>query len=301
MLIILSIFLLWFLFIKEYDYRFHFEAKYGPGVVYHEVSKLEEYNIFSQNIEIDSERSEPFNYLFQNVGNAEDPLNLKWEFEKKNDSLTDIFLHVKSSNNKIKNRLSILNPFSTGVYLDSLTSNITEFGSRLNQKQSSYKVRIVDSTVSSPSINCICRTGNKIKVSNKATWMVREIEYLDSYLLDKDLSLTGNPFIKINNWNQTEDLIDFDFCFPVNLAQDIRPDNRVSFRQISSSTAIKAIFNGNYRESHLAWYDLLYKAEEESFETNARPLEIFYNNPNIDKNVLEWKAEIYLPIAPVNK
>lgn len=65
---------------------------------------------------------------------------------------------------------------------------------------------------------------------------------------------------------------------------------------MKSFTALMAVFNGNYRLSHVAWYDLLDKAEDQELKTNALPLEIFYNNPKREIESENWKTEVYLPI-----
>ena len=44
--------LIWFLFIKEYDYQFHFKTKYGPGVAFNEVSKWNEVDSKLANYEL---------------------------------------------------------------------------------------------------------------------------------------------------------------------------------------------------------------------------------------------------------
>ena len=127
--------------------------------------------------------------------------------------------------------------------------------------------------------------------------MLQTIGYLENYVLSRDINLTGPPFVKVTRWDRDKQVIDFDFCFPVNLAQDIKPTTEVNFKEMKSFPALRAIFNGNYRLSHLAWYDLLNKAEEEDLKTNSLPLEIFFNNPKVESNSADWKAEIYLPIV----
>jgi effector-binding domain-containing protein len=295
-LLVLLLVLGWFLFIKKYDYRFHFDAKYGPGVVYQELRSLEQFSVFQNSPEIINLDTELYSELDQKVNFKNNQLELHWELEPKNDSITDILLYV-SSPHKVKNRLSILNPFSKSDYVDSLTNIFVDFGKQLRLKQNSYGVKVIDSIVYSPSLECICRSASNIKVSQKASQMVQDIVPLESFLLDHDLKLNGYPFVKVTRWDREEDLIDYDFCFPVNLAQDIKPDHRVDFRQVSSSTSLKAIYNGNYRSSDFAWYDLMYKAEQEGYKTSGLPLEIFFNNPKSEINAPGWKAEVYLPVV----
>ncbi|MFV8226041.1 hypothetical protein [Christiangramia aquimixticola] len=295
-LFLLVLGLVWFLFIKKYDYRFHFQAKYGPGVVYHELKSLGEFSVFNSSPDIKNLQSEPYQILDQEIDFEKDELDLHWELERLNDSTTDVYLYVRS-NDRIKNRLAVLNPFSKGEFVDSLSGIFTDFGKKLRTKQQDYKVQLLDSIVYSPSLDCICRSASNIKVSQKASQMVNDIVPLEDFLLDHDLKLNGYPFVKITRWDRDENIIDFDFCFPVNLAQDIKPDHRVNFQQYKATTSLKAIYNGNYRSSDFAWYDLMNKAEKEGFTTSGLPLEIFFNNPKSDINAPSWKAEVYLPVV----
>lgn len=290
---------IWYLFLKKYDYRFTMEAKYGPGTVYHEILEWKSLNpdISEDNIAVT--QSEPFKNLTQKVYSFSDsPVEFYWEFEKRNDSLTEVVLNIRSDKNSLANRLDIMNPFVKSKYIDSLKQHLLAFRLRLQNEQKAYRIQIADSIVTSPALDCICHTSENIPVIGKAREMVRTIDILEDYILSRDLKLTGNPFVKIIKWNRDENIIDFEFCFPVNLPQDIRPYGEVKFRQIPSSTALKAVFNGNYRLSHKAWFDLLYIAEEKKLKTNGLPLEVFFNNPNVESTPSPtWKAEIYLPIV----
>ncbi|MBZ9729341.1 GyrI-like domain-containing protein [Salegentibacter sp. JZCK2] len=291
--------LIWFLFIKKYDYQFRMEAKYGPGTVYHEISEWKRLNSGISEDNIVVTQSEPFKNLTQKVYSYSDsPIEFYWEFEKRNDSITEVILNLRSEENSLANRLDIINPFVKSIYLDSLKQHLLAFRHKLKSEQKAYRIQIPDSIVISPAMDCICHTSENIPVKGKAIEMVQTIDILEDYILSRDLKLTGNPFVKIIKWNREENMIDFEFCFPVNLAQDIRPYGKVEFRQVRSSTSLKAVFNGNYRLSHKAWYDLLYEAEEKGLKTNQLPLEIFFNNPNIESNPSPtWKAEIYMPVV----
>lgn len=289
---------IWYLFIKEYDYQFQMKAKYGPGTVYEEISNWNRFSADSKNDDIQITSGEPFKFLKQKViAERDKPVEFLWEFERDNDSITELILHVKSEKNQLANRFDIINPFQASRYIDTLKNSLLSFKEKLDEHQNTYAVKIVDRIVNSPDLNCICHVSENIAIDKKAPTMVNTITYLEDYMLKRDLELTGNPFVKINKWDRNENRIDFEFCFPVDLAQDIRPAGTIEFRQFKSSSALKAIYNGNYRSSHLAWNDLLYKAKKEGYKTKALPLEIFFNNPNVEvKSARDWKAEIYLPI-----
>ena len=275
------------------------EAKYGPGTVYHEILEWKRLNPYVSEDNIAVTQGEPFRNLTQKVHSFSDsPVEFYWEFEKKNDSLTDVVLNIRSEKNSLVNRLDIINPFVKSNYIDSLKQHLLAFRLRLKNEQKAYSIQIVDSIVNTPALECICSVSKNIPVNGKARQMVKTIDILEDYILSRDIKLTGNPFVKIIKWNREENIIDFEFCFPVNLPNNIEPNGEVEFREIPSSKALKAVFNGNYKLSHKAWFDLIYIAEEKNLKTDGLPLEIFFNNPNVESAPSPtWKAEIYLKIA----
>ncbi len=296
-LVLIASGLIWYLFVKEYDYQFQMEAKYGPGTVYQEISEWKKFDLDSNKENLQVVSKDPYKSLEQKLSSSDDTVHFLWEFEKTEDTITQITLNVKSDSNKLSNRLDIINPFKESSYIDSLKQNLLTYKKSLDTKQEMYSVSTSDSIVRSPEMDCICYTSNNVPVNRKAFVMVNTISFLEDYVLERDIKLTGYPFIKVSRWDRENDLIDFDFCFPVNLAQDIRPSGNIQFRQVKSSSALKAVFNGNYRSSHLAWNDLVYTAEEKGIVTSKLPLEVFFNNPKVETNAAkEWKAEIFLPV-----
>lgn len=288
----------WYLFIKKFDYQFTMDADNSPGNAYQEVFEWKRFNPDLSQDNISVIQSEAFKDITQKVKSSNNSeVEFYWEFKKKNDSLTEIVLNIKSPKNLLSNRLDIINPFVRSIYIDSIKQHLLSFRQNIKDEQQAFNIQIVDSIVTSPSLSCICHTSEKIPLKGKALEMVRTINILEDYILNKDLKLSGNPFVKVTNWNKKEGLIDFNFCFPVNLTHDLGPNEQLKFREIASSSSLKAIFNGNYRLSHKAWFDLLDKADEKNLNTSGLPLEIFFNNPNVESTPsTSWKAEIYMPL-----
>ncbi|WP_405198990.1 GyrI-like domain-containing protein [Christiangramia sp. LLG6405-1] len=296
---VLLLSLVWFLFIKEYDYQFRFQANHSPAMVQQELKNIESYSIFESEPTVLYQKTEGYDALKQTLQFGDQELELLWELENQADTVTGISVNVASGKN-IQNRLTILNPFSESEYIDSLENSFLKFGKKLLKKQASYNVQVVDSIIYSPVLDCICKPAEGIRVENKAMQMVRDITYLEDFQIANKLKLTGYPFVKIQSWNQEAGTIDYDFCFPVNLAQDIRPNTFIEFQQFPATTSLKAIYNGNYRSSDLAWHQLLSEAKNRDLKTSNLPLEIFWNNPKTGGEALSWKAEIFMPVEPGN-
>jgi effector-binding domain-containing protein len=70
----------------------------------------------------------------------------------------------------------------------------------------------------------------------------------------------------------------------------------IIYKRIPTQRAIKAVYNGNYTTSDRAWYVLLDYAKKNNLEVTGLPLEVFYNNPNLGGDALNWKAEIFMPL-----
>lgn len=288
--------LVWYLFIKKYDYQFETTAKYGSGAVYYELAGWDRFSP-SGNAEIEIVREEPFNSLTQRLKiDSSSFLNLKWELENINDSVTGLTLNILTEKDKLANRWDIVNPFQKSIYLDSIKRNLLSFKKNLNEHQQAYKISAISGVVETPRMECICSTSRNIPIAGKASEMMKTIPLLENYLLANDLKLNDPPILKVTKWNRSEDRIDFDFCFPLENIVGLKPTQNISLKSFPPVSSLKVIFNGNYRLSHIAWYDILFKAEEKEYDIEPLPLEIFYDNPKVDSNELNWKAEIYLPV-----
>lgn len=288
----------WYLFIKKYDYQFETTARYGPGAVSYELSewKTLESNGDSKEIEI-VDRSD-FNSLTQRIKlDSANSLEFKWELEKINDSATAITLNVLSQKNKLANRIDIVNPFQESRYIDTLKEQVLSFKRSLIEHQNQYKITPEKSIVETPEMECICSNSKNIPLTGKATEMMSTISLLENYVLKNKINLNGFPFLKVTNWDRERDLIDFDFCFPVEDLSKLKETSEISLKEYPSQKALKLVFNGNYRLSHVSWFDLVYMAQDRGIEVEEGPMEIYHDNPKIDSDHLNWIAEIYLPVA----
>lgn len=296
-LIALAIFL-WYLFIKQYDYQFHSTANNSIGSLYSEISEWNKFT--SANNAPDDIRlvnRDPFKSITQRVQvDSSTYFEMQWELEEAKDSVTALTVKVLSTKNTFANRLAIINPFKRSVYLDSIKRKLLDFQHKLQNQQKFYSIQVEDEFAMSPETTCVCSTSTGVEISNKALAMVNTINYLETYVIERDLKLNGYPFLKVTRWDRENELIDFDFCFPVSNAADLEDTNRLSVKQYSSFPALKAVFKGNYRLSHIAWYEMLFVAMQRDIPTTELPLEVFHNNPKTEENPTSWTAEIFLPV-----
>ena len=74
------------------------------------------------------------------------------------------------------------------------------------------------------------------------------------------------------------------------------PHPTVLLKTTETLDRIKAEFNGNYRDSEVAWYYLLDHAAENGLDVKPLPLEIYQNDPHAGGDPLTWKAQVLLPL-----
>tara|TARA_R100000935_G_scaffold58595_1_gene96429 strand:+ start:1941 stop:2858 length:918 start_codon:yes stop_codon:yes gene_type:complete len=295
-LLVAMIAAIWYLFIKEYDYQFRFKAKYGPATVYQEILNWENFTQTEDHKNIKVISKEPFSGILQQVKlNNKNTLLIEWEFEYINDSVTQVLVNTLQKENKFKNRFEILNPFKKSSHLTKLKENFSAFNKMLNARQEAYKITISD-TATSSALDCACIT-SKATVENKANAMVATVGTIESYLLDNDLKLQGSPLLKVTKWNIDKNEIVFDFCFPIHFNSSLKETGEIQLKHLQSTKSLFAVFNGNYRQSHLAWLDLYEKARRENIAINPLPLEIYFDNPMNGMESAEWRADIYMPLS----
>lgn len=285
----------YYIFIKEYDYQFRFKAKYGPATVYHEILNWENFTSADtlQNIRVLDK--DPYSGLVQQVKGNKNSLLMQWEFEYLNDSVTQVIVHTLDKENQFRNRLEILNPFKKSGHLAALKENLSAFNARLDSVQKAYKITMAD-TATSLAFDCACIT-SKTSVDKKASAMMATVRTLEAYLLENDLKLQGSPLLKVTQWDIVKNNIVFDFCFPIELRDTLKENEEIKLKHIKASKSLHAVFNGNYRRSHLAWFDLYEKAQRENIAVDLLPLEVYFDNPMTGNESVGWRADIYLPLS----
>lgn len=285
----------WFLFIKEFDHQFRFETKYGPGTAYQEILNVDKFKADDPNSNVRTLKKEPFKNLVQQVdllnGNH---LILDWNFDFVNDSVTQVTVHTLDEQNSFQNRLKILNPFGKNEKIAILKSTLSALNTKINAHQNYYKITLKD-TASNPASKCACITSSTT-IEKKAMAMMSTIDKLEDFVEHNELKLEGFPMLKVTYWDLETDEITFDFCFPITAKKDLVANGTIQLKRIESQESLEAVFNGNYRLSHLTWLDLIEKAQRENIAVENLPLEIYYTNPRMGGDAIEWKAVVFMPL-----
>lgn len=279
--------LAWYLFVKPYDYRVSFHVKTSPGTAHEEVL-----NFAGLNINLKNTGSVSFDRVSQTLKLKDSIIDLEWNMESVNDSLTKIIVDLTDQDHSLSNRFQV--PFSGSAIEKIAKGMLIPFKQAFDQKLSGFKVTI-EGPAESEEVFCACIPLQSTQ-QTKAYSMMANNFIVDDFLDKNGMKLTGYPFLKINRWILDKKAIEFDFCFPTEKRDSLPESDEVQFKTIPKQKAIKAIYQGNYKSSDKAWYALYNYAKRNNLNVKLQPREIFLNNPNGGGDDKSWKAEVYLPL-----
>lgn len=291
MLVILSGFLIWNLFLKPYDYLVTFKARTFPGAIN---QTIKTWNYSQKGAKI--EPSDDLYTLKQTIPFSDSTFIYNWKIEPLNDSTSLVKVYITDRDHSFKNRLTY--PFFYTDFEKRVKNSITGFSTNLNEHISKFRVQINgESEIAEKFCAYIPIESRQIE---KARGMMQYYGLLDNAMAENEMQLDGRPFLLINEWDIKNDRIQYDFCFPIIENDTLFEHPDILFKKIESKKALKATYNGNYISSDRAWYALLDYADKNNIEVDLEPIEIFYNNPNMGGDELKWSAEIYMPLSGKN-
>lgn len=284
LLVILS---LGYLLLKPYEYRVRFQAKALPGVVN---QTLKIWNSAHQSAEITNQES--LGTFTQMITVEDRTYEYDWTIDLINDSTSTVNVKVSQPSRKFLNKLLI--PFTATDIERDAEQQVKHFYNKLKEHLQKFKVRVEGVTDFQGSF-CVCIPLASDQVS-KAGRMMANYSFLSSFIGENEIKPNGMPIVEITNWDINQDQLEFNFCYPIISQEDLPEHKLLKYKQLESRKAIKAIYNGNYITSDRAWYALKNYANKHELDTEDKPIEIFYNNPNFDSNEMDWKAEVFLPL-----
>jgi effector-binding domain-containing protein len=285
---VLSGFLVWYLFLKPYDYLVTFKVNTIPGVVNQSLklwnSSLEGARIEASEDTFDLKQIVPYN---------DSTFQYQYHIEPIDDSTSIVNVYVTDMEHSFQNRLT--HPFSHTDFEKRVKNSMVDFSDKLKEHISRFKVKI-EGESEIKEVFCAFVSIESTQIE-KAMGMMKNYNLLSSTLIANKIELNGRPFISVNNWDMKNDRIQYDFCYPIINNDSLFQHPMISFKTINRKKALKAIYNGNYITSDRAWYALLNYAEKNNITVEKKPFEVFHNNPNMGGDELQWMTEIYMPIT----
>ena len=277
----------WYFGLKNYDYSISFKAKQVPGEVYQKLLVYDYKNL--ENL-TETERN-PYKSIEQNAQINNTGIHLNWQFEEENDSVSRVRVLVNQEN-RFKSRLQMLT--GKNEIQKVLMNEVQRLKLALELDTEQYKVEITG-TALSPAATCACISLEN-EIDGKAGDMMQTIGKLASFLEENELKMAGKPRIQVGEWDNQDNRISYEFCFPFVPGEVKKPSPDIHIKEFGAQKSIHAIYNGNYMYSHLAWIRILNYAQKNNYELIDTPLEIFQENPELGGDSRFWRADIYIPL-----
>ncbi len=285
--VLLLVLLLWYLFLKPQDYQVNFKTKAIPGTIYETVKA---WNMgFDSVVPIKFESPTHFE---QTVVVNDSVHVYEWHISPVHDSLSEVEVNIKDPGNTLNNKISI--PFSDTDFEKGARKTLIDFNNFLNEHLDDFKVSIEGEAELFTSF-CAC-VPLQTEPEQKAKGMMANYSLLNSILVENGVDLNGPPFVEVLDWDLKTNSLSYNFCYPILRSEKLPNHPGIEYKRIFSKKTLKAIYNGNYITSDRAWYALVDYAEKNNIPIEKKPIEVFYNNPNMGGNELEWKTEVFMPI-----
>ena len=278
----------WFLFIKPYHYRVSMKTKTIPGI-FNQTLKTWSGSLDRSNIS----QGKDMNSLKQTLVFNDSVFVFDYSVTPVHDSLSEVKIDI--SYEKSGPMFRMANLFGQTDFEKRSKNTVLNLNDILKEHLSSFRVRI-EGAAELKDTYCAFVVLESSQLQ-KARGMMSNNSLLSSYLLENKVELNGLPFVEITEWDRENDQIKYNFCYPIVKSDTLPQDDLILFKQVDQKKAIKAIYNGNYISSDRAWYYLLEYAKKNNIAVDSRPVEIFFNNPSMGGDELEWVAEVYMPLS----
>ena len=279
--------LMWYLFVRPYEYEVNFKAKTLPGDIIQTIRIWDRSMDHAEIVEVDS-----VYHLTQHIVREKRSYIYSWSFESVNDSITHVNITITQPTRTVLNKLLV--PV-TDQYIEQDARDIAqEFYDILKEHLEITKVKVVGESEIARAF-CVCRSLETDQIE-KANGMMREYGLLTSFISDYNLQSDGPPIIKVQKWNHSLGKLTYDFCFPIVKTGSLPLTDVIAYKEFKKQKVLQAVYHGNYITSDRAWYALIRFAESNGYEIDGLPIEVFYDNPNLGLNEQTWRTEIFLPI-----
>lgn len=289
--LLLLILLVWYFKIKKEDYQISFEAPVHKGIVYKHILHWNQY----AHDDIDSIKTItniPLKTIEQLIYIQDSTFLYHWDFSNKVFGTTKVTAHISDKKNSASQRLQV--PFFQNRFVQRSIKNVENIAKGIRIEKQKFKLSTIKDTIVETGYCAYLPVQSKI--DKKATSMLAAIAPIMKYIKTNNIEITNNPFLEVTRWDQQNNIIDYNFCFPIKKSDSIPINDNIKFKTNSSFNALNVTFNGNYRISDYGWYHLLDYANDNQIQVKPLPFEIFLDDPHGGGNPLDWKAEIFLPL-----
>lgn len=290
--VLISLFLVWYLFIKKSDYCISFKVKAATGTVFQGVQEWSALRQSTEKEEYHTLEKKNFSFIKQSMTKGKIKMEYTWEINSINDSVTQVNACIKDFNNSIYNRLTV--PFVATYFRKQQIEKITNFRNGLNKHLESFRIKIDGIKTSEETF--VAYINLKSVMQEKAQTMIANDAIITGYLQQNNIKIIGKPYVEIQNWDLDKETLDFNYCFPIAKNTKFIENEFVKFKTLKAIKGLQATYYGNFRTSDRAWFTLLDYAQKQGIDLAHQPLEHFLANPFNGGNELSWETKIIIPI-----
>lgn len=288
-----SLFLVWYLFIKESDYCISFKVKAATGTVFQGIQEWSSARMLNDKESYAILEKKNFDFIKQEMKKGNAQMEYTWDIKSINDSVTKVSVGIKDLNHSLYNKLTA--PFFSTTFKEQQIKKITDLKEGLNNHLKSFKVKIDGEGTSEETF--VAYINLKSVLQEKAQMMIRNDNVITGFLETNKIEIIGRPYLEIENWDLDKETISFNYCFPINKDTKIIENEFVKYKILPAIKGLKATYYGNFRTSDRAWFALLDYAKKNDIKLENKPLEHFLANPFNGGNELEWETKIIIPFS----
>lgn len=286
-----SIFLVWYLFIKESDYRISFKVKTATGTVFQGINEWSAARLSSNKEAYVILEKKNFGFIKQEMKKGKVTMEYTWDITSINDSVTNVNVGVKELDNSIYNRITV--PFFSTDFKKSQIQKITDFRNGLNKHIESFKIKIDGEGTSEETY--VAYINLKSVLQEKAQTMIMNDAIITGFLQQNNIEIVGKPYLEVQSWNLDKESLDFNYCFPIDKSRELIGNELVKFKTIPAVKGLQATYYGNFRTSDRAWFALFDYAKRHDIKLSNKPLEHFLANPFNGGDERTWETKIIIP------
>ena len=288
-----SLFLVWYLLLKETDYCISFKVKAATGTVFQGIQEWSN----AQGLK-DSEKyvileKRNFDFIKQEMTKKEVQMYYTWDITSINDSVTKVNVGIKDLNHSWYNKVTA--PFFNTEFKEEQIKKISDFKKGLSEHLKNFKVRIDGEGESEETF--VAYINLKSVLQEKARYMIANDALITGFLFENQIKIIGRPYLEIVKWDLDKETIDFNYCFPVEKPTNNIVNDVVKFKTLPVVKGLKATYYGNFRTSDRAWFALFDYAKKNNLKLENKVLEHFLSNPFNGGEELQWETKIIIPFA----
>ena len=289
--VLFSLFLIWYLFIKEADYSISFKVNAATGTVFQGIQEWSNAQALKESERYVILEKRNFDFIKHEMKKGNTQFEYTWDIKSINDSVTKVSIGIKELNHGLNNKLTA--PFFDTSFKKEQIKKITDFKKGLSEHIKNFKVKIEGEGTSEETF--VAYISLKSVLQEKAQNMIMSDAGITGFLFDNKIKIIGRPYVEIINWNLESETIDFNYCFPIDKDTKVIANETVKFKTLPALKGLKATYYGNFRTSDRAWFTLLDYAKKNNIKLQKKVLEHFLANPFNGGNELEWETKIIIP------